>query len=115
MTVIDVDTDPDRNYASRFHLVMEVPSASDRGSPLAHKIAFYRTHPYNHFIILFEQERVSVEVHRRRDGGEWFKEEFTGADDVLELEGIGEVCTVADVYEDTRFDPRFFVGFQGPR
>lgn len=105
VAVIDKDADPDRTYASRFYLVMKVPSASDRGAPLDAKIRFYKGHPANLFVVVVEQDRQSVTVHRRTGPDRWMEEELADPEDVIDLDGIGAVFTVAALYENTRFDP----------
>ena len=106
VTVIDTDTDADRTYADRFHLVMEVPSESDKGKVLESKIEFYRLHPTNQFIVIVDQDAVEVMIHRRLDAEHWAVEVLTTPDQDLVLGDIGVVCTVGELYENTRLDPR---------
>ena len=108
VTVIDTDTDPDQNYASAFYLVMEVPSASDRGGVLNAKVDFYKGHPTNLFVVIVEQDDQSVILHRRIGPDVWDRIELNAPEDDLVLPGIGTVCTLAELYENTRFDPRSF-------
>lgn len=108
VTVIDKDIDPDQNYAERFYLVMEVPSASDRGQKLKAKVGFYKSHPDNLFVVVVEQDEQSVVIHRRMGPDEWAETELNAPSDELRLEGLGTVCTLEQLYANTRFDPRSY-------
>ena len=106
VTVIDAAVDTERSFTDRFHLVMEVPSASDRGRVMASKIRFYRAHPHNRCIVIVDQDSVEVTIHERDAGGPWQVRVLRAPGDRLELAGLGPVCKVGDLYENTRFDPR---------
>ena len=106
VTVIDRDVDPEQTYADRFHLVMEVPSRSDRGRLLDGKIAFYRGQPSNRFIVVVDQDDVAVTIHRRFGRDDWSVEALRALDEAVVLGELGAICTVGDLYENTRFDPR---------
>ena len=105
VTVIDGDTDTERSFTDRFYLVMEVPSASDRGRILESKIRFYRAHPHNGFIVVAEQDMLAVAVHERRDAGGWTITTYAAPDDQLLLGDLGPICSLADLYADTHLDP----------
>lgn len=106
VTVIDTDVDTTRTFTDRFHLVMEVPSASDRGRVLASKIRFYRGHPHNRCTVLVDQDVVEVTIHERDDLGPWQVRVLRAPDETLTITGLGAVCTVADLYENTHLDAR---------
>ena len=105
VTVIDRNVDPDQTYADRFYLVMEVPSQSDRGWALEGKVAFYRRHPSNRFIVIVDQDKVEVTLHRRSRSDRWTAETLRAPDEPMILGELGAICTVGDLYENTRFDP----------
>lgn len=106
VTVIDAVTDTERTFADRFYLVMEVPSASDRGRILESKLGFYRAHPHNRFTVIADQDRLAVTLHQRRETGTWVSTALTTPGDVLVLGELGAICTLADLYADTHLDPR---------
>jgi len=106
VTVIDAVTDTERTFADRFYLVMEVPSANDRGRILEGKLGFYRTHPHNRFILVADQDRLAVTLHQRVAAGSWASMTPMAPDDALVLDDLGPVCKVAGIYADTHIDPR---------
>lgn len=106
VTVIDALTDTERTFADRFYLVMEVPSASDRGRILESKLGFYRAHPHNRFIVIADQDRLAVTLHERGAAGSWASRTLTAPDDALVLGDLGPICTLAEIYTDTHLDPR---------
>ncbi|MDP4023849.1 Uma2 family endonuclease [Methylobacterium sp. NEAU 140] len=106
VTVIDAATDTERSYTDRFYLVMEVPSASDRGRVLERKIAFYRAHPHNRFILIVEQDALAATLHVRSDSETWHVETLSRPGDAIVLGELGAVCTLAEIYADTHLDPR---------
>ncbi|EIZ82757.1 hypothetical protein WYO_4632 [Methylobacterium sp. GXF4] len=106
VTVIDAQTDTERSFTDRFYLVMEVPSASDRGRLLESKLRFYRSHPNNGFIVVAEQDMLSVTIHERRGAATWVVTTYAAPDDQLLLGDLGPICTLADIYLDTHLDPR---------
>lgn len=106
VTVIDAVTDTERTFADRFYLVMEVPSASDRGRILHSKLRFYRAHPHNRFIVIADQDRLAVTLHQRGETGTWVSTTLTTPGDALVLGELGAICTLADIYADTHLDPR---------
>lgn len=106
VTMIDTDIDTERNFTDRFHLVMEVPSASDRGRILASKLRFYRDHPPNRCIVIVDQDAVAVTIHERDAADLWAVRVLRSAGDVIEFAGLGSICTVGDLYENTHLDPR---------
>lgn len=106
VTVIDAATDTERSFTDRFYLVMEVPSASDRGRILESKVRFYRSHPHNRFIVIVEQDVIAVTLHERLDVERWRVETYKTLGDGLSLGDLGTICTLADIYADTQFDPR---------
>ncbi|WP_375465817.1 Uma2 family endonuclease [uncultured Methylobacterium sp.] len=106
VTVIDAMVDTERSFTERFYLVMEVPSASDRGRVLASKIRFYRAHPYNRFIVIVDQDAIEITIHERDAAGAWHVRVLRRLEDAFTLAGLGTICAVSALYENTRLDPR---------
>lgn len=72
------------------------------------KVHFYERHRSNLFVVILEQDAQSVVLHRRVGPDAGDKIEATSSEDHLVLPGIGTVCTLAELYENTRFDPRSY-------
>ena len=106
VTVVDTAIDTERNFTDCFYLVMEVPSASDRGRILASKVRFYRHHGPNRCIVLVEQGQILITIHERGEAEQWHVRMLRSADEPVALLGLGPICTVADPYENTHLDPR---------
>jgi Uma2 family endonuclease len=105
ITVVDTSIDPTQNYLDRFYMAVEVVSESDKGKPIAAKVAFYKDHPHARWIVLVQQNAIEVEIHERQDGGAWTTTTLTDPAAVLAFGEVGPVCTVADLYRHTHLDP----------
>jgi Uma2 family endonuclease len=110
IAVVDADIDEEESHASRFYLVAEVISPGDEAgydesgkSVIDIKLALYKSHVHNRCIVVIRQDRVEVAIHRRRSDGTWADTPLvlTSLEDILELEDIGRVGTVGDVYAET--------------
>lgn len=100
VAVIDITVPPSERYVDRFYLVAEVLSGSDDERILL-KRKFYRSHEHNRAILLLGQERIELELDRRRDGGEWVTDLLTGAEARLDLPDFGLSCRLGDLYRNT--------------
>jgi Uma2 family endonuclease len=96
--------EPGGRYANRFYLVAEVVSVSDRVD-IESKCAVYKLHEACKFIVIFQQDRCDVRIHRRTATG-WTEEQLANPDDVLNLPEFGLRCRVADLYRGTPLQPR---------
>jgi Uma2 family endonuclease len=115
IAVVDADIDDLKLHANRFYLVAEVLSASDRAkygkqepTVIEAKLAYYRSHDSNRCILIVEQNKPEVTIHRRAADGTWpaQAEVLRSVDDEIVLADLGRVCTVGDLYADTSIDPR---------
>lgn len=112
VAVIDADYENER-YASRFYGIVEVLSASDRvrnphtgRMAIEDKLDFYRSHPFAEFVLVISQARIEIDRHFRGRDGSWCRlPPLVDARDILELPGLGEVCTLAAVYKGVKLDP----------
>ena len=84
-------------------LLVEVLSASTERFDRGKKFAFYRQIPSLREYVLVAQDRASVEVFRKGEGGRWtlFEPDEGGA---IELASVGAVLRLADVYENVDFE-----------
>jgi Uma2 family endonuclease len=98
VAVIREDENPDPRYATRFYLVAEVLSESDK-AVIESKRDIYRAHPSCISILLVRQDRIEIIVDRRT--GDGWRSEVLHAADQLNLPEFGLNCAVSDVYRDT--------------
>lgn len=109
VTVIDADYEHDR-YASRFYGVVEVLSATDHArNPrtgrvvIEDKIAFYRSHPFAEFLLVVEQDRMALTLHRRDAEGGWTEARIDDPSEAIVLPELGSIGTLAEAYRGVRF------------
>ena len=112
--VVDAQSDPRRRCADRIYLVVEVLSSSDSPRVLAAKLAYYQDHAFNTAILFIEAEQISVRLFARCDGtwrdgtwrdGTWRERHFGAPSDMLDIDGIGPVCTLAALYRGALAKP----------
>lgn len=102
--VIDAAINPRQRYADRFHLVAEILSDSDRLSIVEAKLAYYQAHACNQAILLIRQDRMHVTVIARRENG-WVELQLTAPGDMLDIDGVGPVCSLARLYRGAFSNP----------
>ncbi|AWN45589.1 hypothetical protein DK419_04010 [Methylobacterium terrae] len=77
----------------------------DHDDVIEGKVGLYREHGPCETIVVAEQERVHATVHAR-DTGVWTCRALTGLGDDLVVPSAGLACKVANLYRDTRWQPR---------
>jgi hypothetical protein len=67
------------------------------------KLDFYRSHEHNRCIMVIRQDEMEVALHLRGPDDAWPDSPLVlrSSADVIELAGIGQVCTVGALYEGT--------------
>lgn len=93
----------DAYFRTQPRLIVEVLSPTTERTDRHEKLAAYRSCPSVQEYVLVSQERMQIEVHRRR-GDEWQVEILTGADERCAFESVGLTLGVGDVYRNVRFD-----------
>lgn len=106
LTIVDRDLSRRTIHAMRFYLVAEVMSPDDDEDRMQAKLDLYRIHPDNCAVILIHQEEFYVMVEEKGAEGTWTRRELTEAADLLAIEAIGPVCTLAELYLDAEPDRR---------
>lgn len=106
--VVVIDSDaaerPGERYASRFYLVAEIVSSSDRVD-VERKRAVYKLHESCRCILTVQQDRCEVRIDVRSGEG-WREQVLTRLDDLLDLAEFGLRCRLADLYRGTAVQPR---------
>ena len=80
-------------------LVLEVLSESTRRTDTGEKQDAYLTIPSLKVLLLAESDRPPVVVYRRRSGGGFEAEEYSGLGEVISLAEIGCELRLAELYE----------------
>ncbi len=93
----------DAYFRTEPRLIVEVLSPTTERTDRHEKMAAYRSCPSVQEYVLVSQERMLIEVHRRR-GDEWQVEILTGAEERCVSESVGLTLGVGDVYRNVRFD-----------
>jgi len=102
--VVVVDAGDDERYSDRFYLAAEIVSSSDRKT-VESKREIYKRHPDCRCVLVIQQDRIEVSAAILTDAG-WAERRLDKAADQLVLEQFGLRCGVADLYHDTRLQPR---------
>lgn len=90
------EADPAKRHPT---LVVEVISNSTGACDRGRKFALYRSVASLQEVLFVEQDRMQVDLFRRNDDGHWVLYP-AGAADEIELASLGQVLSVASVYED---------------
>jgi Uma2 family endonuclease len=104
VAVISANERGDVRYSDRFFLAAEIVSTSDQKTIDA-KSDIYKRHPDCRCVLIVEQDRYRASVAVRTQNA-WTEWQLAAPDDVLNLEGFGLRCTLADLYRGTALRPR---------
>ncbi|MEQ1829353.1 MAG: Uma2 family endonuclease [Pirellula sp.] len=85
-------------------VIVEVLSESTEKYDRGRKASHYRQILSLKDLILISQEEVSVERYTRQSDGNWLFVEYRTLDQYLELESVGVVIPLAEIYRNIVFD-----------
>jgi Uma2 family endonuclease len=105
VTVIDAVVAVGQIYVTRFYLVAEVLSDSDKRAVLQAKLAYYQQHRHNRCVLLVRQDRVGAEQYDRQRDGTWKRRILAKAEARLAFPDIGSIGRLGDLYKYTPLDP----------
>jgi Uma2 family endonuclease len=94
----------DRYVKRHYKVIIEVLSDSTEGFDRGEKFADYRRSESLEEYVLVAQNRMSVEVYRRKAAGRWELQAYDRGDRV-ELASIGLEFAIEDLYEDVTLPP----------
>jgi Uma2 family endonuclease len=94
----------DRYVKRHYKVIIEVLSDSTEGFDRGDKFADYRRSESLEEYVLVAQNRMSVEVYRRKAAGRWELQAYDRGDRV-ELVSIGLEFAIEDLYEDVTLPP----------
>lgn len=85
-------------------VIVEVTSPSTRATDRREKLDAYRRMPSLRSYVIVEQRRRHVLVYTRGDGGDWSRDELTGAGDVP-IPCLDARFTLDEIYDDVPLPP----------
>ena len=86
-------------------LIVEVISPSTQEIDRREKLLFYQQMPSVQEYVVVEQQKMSVEIHRRQADGRWITYYFNQNDDgEIEFQSVGLTMTLDDIYRRVRFE-----------
>jgi Uma2 family endonuclease len=94
----------DRYVKRHYKVIIEVLSDSTEGFDRGDKFADYRRSQSLEEYVLISQNRMNVEVYRRKAAGRWELQAYHAGDRV-ELASIGLEFAIEDLYEDVNLPP----------
>ncbi len=89
----------DRYVKNHYNLIVEVLSDSTEAFDRGLKFQDYRRADSLQEYVLISQDRMNVEVYRRKDSGRWELQAYEMGEDV-EFLSVGVTCAIGDLYED---------------
>jgi Uma2 family endonuclease len=81
------------------HVIIEVLSSSTEAYDRGAKFAHYRSIESLQAYVLIAQDRPHIELFERGTDGRWVLSEAKGLESHLELEALGGVLELSEVYE----------------
>lgn len=103
VTCDDRDT-LDRYVKQHYKLIVEVLSESTEAFDRGLKFQDYRRAESLQEYVLISQDRMNVEVYRRKDASRWELQAYQMGETV-EFLSVGVTCPIGDLYEDVALPP----------
>lgn len=85
-------------------LIIEVISPSTEHTDRREKLTAYQKMPSVHEVVLVDQQKIAVEVHRRQADGRWITYYFDRTDTEFTLESVGLTLELDEVYRRVNFE-----------
>ncbi len=84
-------------------LLVEVTSPSTERTDRKEKLAVYRNIPTVREYLIVSQDKISIEVHRKLENGEWQAEIYDETDAEIRLDSIDYVLPIEEIYRRVDF------------
>ena len=91
-------------YCEEPILIIEIISPSTAQIDRREKLRAYQQMPSVQEYVIVEQEKISVEIHRRQPDGRWITYFFTRTDTEFTLESVDLTLELAEVYRRVVFE-----------
>jgi Uma2 family endonuclease len=96
----------DAYYRRQPRLIIEVSSPGTERIDRSEKLLAYKQVKSLREYVIVSQDRIHIEIFRRKKGNRWHWEILTEPDDELHLESVGLTLTAAQVYRRVRLPHR---------
>lgn len=90
-------------FAEQPILIIEVVSPSTAQIDRREKLRAYQQMPSIHEYVIVEQEKISIEIHRRQENGGWITYFFTRTDEDFTLQSVDLTIRIDEVYRRVNF------------
>lgn len=100
------DVPPSAFYREKPVLLVEVLSLSTERIDRNEKLTVYKTIPTLHEYLIVSQAKVSVEVHRKLENGEWQAEIYDEINDEIRLDSIDFNLSLSEIYRRVDLTPQ---------
>jgi Uma2 family endonuclease len=87
-------------------LIVEVTSPSTQEIDRREKLLFYQQMPSVREYVIVEQQKMSIEIHRRQADGRWITYYFTheNADEEIEFQSVELKLPLGEIYRRVKFE-----------
>lgn len=85
-------------------LIVEITSPSTVQIDRREKLFAYQKMPSVHELIMVDQDKIAVEIHRRQDDGRWITYYFDDTDTEFTLKSVDLTLQLSDVYRRVVFE-----------
>ncbi len=85
-------------------LIVEVTSRSTKHIDRREKLLFYLQMKSLQEYVIVDQDKMNVEVHRRREDGTWITYYFDEADESVELASVKLTLPITEIYRRVKLD-----------
>jgi len=98
------DTPENPYFRNKPVLIVEVTSRSTKHIDRREKLLFYLQIKSLREYVIIDQDRMNVEVHRRRADGTWITYYFDEDDEAVEFASVELTLPITEIYRRVRFD-----------
>lgn len=93
----------DRYFRREPILIIEVLSPSTESIDRREKLRVHRQIPTLQEYIIVAQDKMQIELHRKQANGEWTKEFFAEAGEILEMKSVDLSIALSEIYRGVDF------------
>lgn len=103
--IVSCEESPESPYfRNQPKLIVEVISPSTANVDRREKLTAYQKMPSVHEIVLVDQEKIALEIHRRQPDGRWITYYFDDTDTEFTLDSVELTLPLAEVYRRVNFE-----------
>jgi Uma2 family endonuclease len=103
--LVSCEEEPENAYfRNKPVLIVEVTSRSTKHIDRREKLLFYLQMKSLREYVIVDQDRINVEVHRRREDGTWITYYFDEPEETVEFASVDLTLPISEIYRRVRFD-----------